>query len=69
MAQQPQAVEENEINLANLVPQADLQEPQPIQVQDHAAPRAANANEVGNEGPAPRPVNVEPVSISSTFYF
>ena len=69
MAQQPQAVEENAINLADLVPQADLQEPQPIKVQDRAAPRAVNANEVGNEGPAPQPLNVEPVSISSTFYF
>ncbi len=56
-------------NLADLKPQADLQEPQPIQVQDRAAPRAVNVNEVGNEGPAPRPVNVEQVSISSTFYF
>ncbi len=69
MTQQPQAVEDNAINLADLVPQADLQEPQPIQVQDRAASHAVNANEVENEGPAPRPLNVEPVSISSTFYF
>ena len=69
MAQQPQVVEEDEINLSDFVPQAGLQEPQPIQVQDRGAPRAVNANAVGNEAPAPRPLNVEPVRISLTFYF
>ncbi len=68
MVQQPQAVEEDAINLADLVPQAGLHESQPIQVQDCAAPCAFNANAVGNEAPAPPPLNVEPVSISSTFY-
>ncbi len=69
MAQQPQVVEEDEINLSDFVPHAGLQEPQPIQIQDRGAPRAVNANAVGNEAPPPRPLNVEPVRISLTFYF
>ncbi len=68
MVQQPQAVEEDAIKLADLVPQAELQEPQAIQVQDRGASRAVNANAVGNEAPAPLPLNVERVSISPTFY-